>query len=236
MGKSRQLFEFVLNNKNIIAGFSTRFGGVSNGSYSCLNLGLHTGDNIYNVLKNREILRNFLCLQKLIFINQIHSDEVKILKNKDQFLGNCDGIITNLKNIGICVMVADCSPILIYDNKNSVIACIHAGRQGIVQKILTKCVIKMQENFNSNASDLLVFVGPNIKGSCYEIGNLDFGELNKFKTENKFDMNLAIKNELISLGINNFSFDHNCTHCDNRYFSYRRDKTTGRFAGIIALR
>ncbi|AQW82860.1 peptidoglycan editing factor PgeF [Campylobacter pinnipediorum] len=236
MGKSRQLFEFVLNDKNIIAGFSTRFGGVSDGVYSCLNLGLHTGDNTYNVLKNREVLRNFLCLQKLIFVNQIHSDEVKILKDKEQILGDCDGIITNLKNIGICVMVADCSPILIYDSKNSVIACIHAGRQGVIKKILTKCVIKMQENFNSNVSDLSVFVGPNIKGSCYEIGDLDLKEFNEFKIGNKFDMNLALKNELISLGVNDFSFNNTCAHCDNRYFSYRRDKITGRFAGIIALR
>ncbi|AQW81243.1 multi-copper polyphenol oxidoreductase laccase [Campylobacter pinnipediorum subsp. pinnipediorum] len=236
MGKSRQLFEFVLNDKNIIAGFSTRFGGVSDGAYSCLNLGLHTGDNTYNVLKNREVLRNFLCLQKLIFVNQIHSDEVKILKDKEQILGDCDGIITNLKNIGICVMVADCSPILIYDSKNSVIACIHAGRQGVIKKILTKCVIKMQENFNSNVSDLSVFVGPNIKGSCYEVGDLDLKEFNEFKIGNKFDMNLALKNELISLGVNDFSFNNTCAHCDNRYFSYRRDKITGRFAGIIALR
>ncbi|WP_169777228.1 peptidoglycan editing factor PgeF [Campylobacter mucosalis] len=227
MGDGREIFEFVLNGREILAGFSTKEAG---------NLALHVGDEVKNVLQNRKNLCDFLGLDELKFMTQTHSDIVKILRHKDGELGECDAVITALRGVGICVMVADCSPILLYDRKNGVISAIHAGRAGVVSKIVTKTIALMQSEFGSQSSDINAFVGVNIKGSCYEIGQLNLGEFNKYKNGLNFDINLALKDEFESLGVTKFHFDKRCSHCDERFYSYRREKNTGRFAGVIALR
>lgn len=154
----------------------------------------------------------------------------------DEFLGIfpvCDAMITDLGGVGLCVMVADCSPVILIDEKNGAIGVAHAGRNGVIKKIVTKTAMKMSEIYGSKFSDLAVFVGTNIKGSCYEIGDLDLGEFERFKNGGKFDMDLALRAELKELKINKFAFSNVCSHCDQNYFSYRRDKDTGRFCGFV---
>ncbi|MGG7072764.1 peptidoglycan editing factor PgeF [Campylobacter sp. 9BO] len=230
------MFEFKLNDKFVTAGFSDRFHGVSKSPYQSLNLGDHVGDKAENVAKNRKILANFIGAKKIKFMNQTHSDIVKILQHEDDEPKECDGVITSLKGLALCVMVADCSPVLIYDAPHQVIAALHAGRAGVMAKICTKAITMMQSVFDSRSKDLIVFVGPNIKGSCYEVGKLDLGDFERFKIGENFDMNAALKDEFSKLDIKNLYFDSTCTHCDNRYFSYRKDGTTGRFAGVIMLK
>ncbi|NLK66030.1 MAG: peptidoglycan editing factor PgeF [Campylobacteraceae bacterium] len=227
MGGCRENNKLVLDN----ALFTTKQGGVSKGVYESLNLGLHVGDNAKDVLQNREILRQSLGLKKLVFMEQIHSNHVEILKDENQALSPCDAVITNLKNIGLCAMVADCMPILLVSD--SVVAAVHAGRAGIIQKITSKTINLMREKFN--AGDIKVIVGPHIKGSCYEIGNLDLGEFNKFVKNSKFDMKEALLDELKDIPNLSVQISEICTHCDENYFSYRSEKTTGRFVGVCYL-
>ena len=154
----------------------------------------------------------------------------------DEFLGIfpvCDAMITDLGGVGLCVMVADCSPVILIDEKNGAIGVAHAGRNGVIKKILSKTAMKMSEIYGSKFSDLAVFVGTNIKGSCYEIGDLGLGEFERFKNGGKFDMDLALRAELKELKINKFAFSNVCSHCDQNHFSYRRDKNTGRFCGFV---
>lgn len=224
--------QICIDDEFVLAGFSDRFGGVSKGSFSELNLGYHVGDDAGAVMKNRQILLQKIGAKKLIFMEQIHSDNVEILTEINQELSPCDSVITSLRGVGICVMVADCSPVLLFDKKQKIISAIHAGRQGVVKKIVTKTVLKMR----SKAENLSVFVGPNIKGSCYEVANMDLAEFNKFKIKNKFDMNLALMAEFEELKIDKVYFSKICTHCDGRFFSYRRDGVTGRFCGFIMLK
>ena len=148
----------------------------------------------------------------------------------------CDAMITDLSGVCLCVMVADCSPIILLDEIGGAIGVAHAGRNGVCQKILTKTAIKMSECYGTKISDLAVFVGANIKGSCYEVGDLDLGEFERFKNENKFDMNLALKAEFDELGIKNYKFSQICTHCENSLYSYRRDHQTGRFCGFAMIK
>lgn len=157
-------------------------------------------------------------------------------KINDEFLSIfpvCDAMITDLGGVGLCVMVADCSPVILIDEKNGAIGVAHAGRNGVIKKILSKTAMKMSEIYGSKFSDLAVFVGTNIKGSCYEIGDLDLGEFERFKNGGKFDMDLALRAELKELKINKFAFSNVCSHCDQNHFSYRRDKDTGRFCGFV---
>ncbi|WP_170019267.1 peptidoglycan editing factor PgeF [Campylobacter sp. RM16190] len=229
---------FILDNERFCAGFTTRFGGVSSGAYESLNLGDHVGDEAKNVAKNREILAKLLSVKakNLKFMRQIHSNRVEIIRNLDDEIAPCDGIITNLKGVVLCVLVADCSPILIVDEMREVVAAIHAGRAGVVGQICTNAVNRMKSEFGSKTQNLKVFVGPNIKGGCYEIGELDLGEFNRYKNDGKFDINAALADEFKELGVKSVKFDEICTHCDERYFSYRRERVTGRFAGFIMAR
>ena len=163
-------------------------------------------------------------------------NQANLKKINDEFLGIfpvCDAMITDLGGVGLCVMVADCSPVILIDEKNGAVGVAHAGRNGVIKKIATKTAMKMSEIYGSKFSDLAVFVGTNIKGSCYEVGDLDLGEFERFKNGNKFDMDLALRNEFNELGINKFAFSNVCSHCDQNHFSYRRDKDTGRFCGFV---
>ncbi|MDO5046173.1 MAG: peptidoglycan editing factor PgeF [Campylobacter sp.] len=230
--------EFVLDNERFCGGFTTRFGGVSAKAYESLNLGDHVGDEAKNVAKNREILAGRLGVdvKNLKFMRQIHSNRVEIIRNLDDEIPPCDGIITNLKGVALCVLTADCSPILIIDEVREVVAAIHAGRAGVMGQICTNAVNKMKSEFGSKTQDLKVFVGANIKGGCYEIGELDLGEFNRYKNNGKFDINAALADEFARADVKDVKFDETCTHCDDRYFSYRRDGVTGRFAGFVMMR
>ncbi|MCR8684479.1 peptidoglycan editing factor PgeF [Campylobacter ureolyticus] len=236
MGRSGENFKSLLDDKIINSGFTNRFAGVSKKPFDSLNFGYHVGDDAKNVRKNREILKRILGVKKAIFMEQIHSDKVEIYKNLNQILPPCDAVITNLKNIALCVMVADCMPVILYSNK--CVAAVHAGRSGVIKGIILKTINLMKSEFN--AGEIHLKIGPFIQKNCYEIGNLDLGEFNKFvhlNQENKrcFDLKSAVLDEIKNLNLKSVEISQICTHCDKNYFSYRREKTTGRFIGFVYL-
>lgn len=215
-------------------GFSSRFGGVSKAPFDTLNLGFHTGDAAAAVAKNRELLKREIKAHSLVFMEQIHSDYVLEVtsENLSDFVKTapkCDALFTRLLNVGLCVMVADCAPIIVSDEKQGIIAAIHAGRAGVCTKILSKCVLEMK----SEPKDLKIIIGAHIKGSCYEIGDMNLGEFNAYKNGGFFDITAALRAEINALGATNYEISEICSHCDKNYFSYRRDGKTGRFAGWI---
>ena len=218
-------------------GFSSRFGGVSKAPFDTLNLGFHTGDEAAAVAKNRELLKREIKAGSLVFMEQIHSDYVfevtsENLSDFAKIAPKCDALFTRLLNVGLCVMVADCAPIIVSDEKQGIIAAIHAGRTGVCAKILSKCVLKMK----SEPKDLKIIIGAHIKGSCYEIGDMNLGEFNAYKNGGFFDITAALRAEINALGATNYEISEICSHCDKNYFSYRRDGKTGRFTGWIIKR
>ena len=215
-------------------GFSSRFGGVSKAPFDTLNLGFHTGDAAAAVAKNRELLKREIKASSLVFMEQIHSDYVLEVTSENlsdfaKTAPKCDALFTRLLNVGLCVMVADCAPIIVSDEKQGIIAAIHAGRAGVCAKILSKCVLAMK----SEPKDLKIIIGAHIKGSCYEIGDMNLGEFNAYKNGGFFDITAALRAEINALGATNYEISEICSHCDKNYFSYRRDGKTGRFAGWI---
>ena len=218
-------------------GFSSRFGGVSKAPFDTLNLGFHTGDAAAAVAKNRELLKREIKAHSLVFMEQIHSDYVLEVTSENlsdfaKTAPKCDALFTRLLNVGLCVMVADCAPIIVSDSKQGIIAAIHAGRAGVCAKILSKCVLKMK----SEPKDLKIIIGAHIKGSCYEIGDMNLGEFNAYKNGGFFDITAALRAEINALGATNYEISEICSHCDKNYFSYRRDGKTGRFAGWVIKR
>lgn len=218
-------------------GFSSRFGGVSKAPFNTLNLGFHTGDEATAVAKNRELLKHEIKAGSLVFMEQIHSDYVLEVTSENlsdfaKTAPKCDALFTRLLNVGLCVMVADCAPIIVSDEKQGIIAAIHAGRAGVCAKILSKCVLAMK----SEPKDLKIIIGAHIKGSCYEIGDMNLGEFNAYKNGGFFDITAALRAEINALGATNYEISEICSHCDKNYFSYRRDGKTGRFAGWVIKR
>jgi len=227
-----------------------RYGGVSQEPYESLNLALHVGDRIENVLENRVLTseKYDFDIKNLIYMDQVHGSDVAVIEHTmENKIASCDALITNVSNIPLMVMVADCVPILFYDAVKKVIAVAHAGRNGTFLRIAEKTVLKMQEQFSCKSDDIMVGIGPSIGSCCYEVGKeladiciKSFGEGYIMIKEEKYFLDLQSLNraQLLAVGIpdKNIEISSICTACDENYFSYRREDKTGRFAGFMMLR
>ena len=209
------------------------------------NLAFHVEDNEINVIKNRKNLALKLGYnyEDLVYMNQIHSANIIVVdENSPKLVDNCDSIITRSKNLPLMVMVADCIPILMFDDKQEIIAAIHAGRNSTFLEISKKTAEIFIEKFSSNPEDIRVILGASIQKCCYEVSDElskivenSFGK--EFVENNYIDLQGINKKQLNDLGIKNIEISNICTKCgDKSYFSYRKDKKTGRFAGIIILK
>ncbi|MDA7817862.1 peptidoglycan editing factor PgeF [Sulfurimonas sp.] len=215
------------------------------------NLAFHVNDNPLHVEQNHDALCTKLNYDKhsLIHMKQIHSDIVHIVNEDDNFdtPQTCDALITNKKNTPLMVMVADCSPILFYDDKVRVIAVAHAGRAGAFKNIVKNVIDTFTNEFKSDISNLHVSIGPNINACCYEVGSEIYNEAKELGLEyaielknNSYylDINSIIKKQLLTSKVKekNIEFSNECTTCNSsKYYSYRADSKCGRFAGIIEL-
>ncbi len=243
----------LLNNfSNLIHTFTTKDGGVSQKPYDSLNLAWHVGDDAQNVEINHELLSKELGYEKdsLVHMKQIHSNLVHVVNEDDDFFTpkSCDALITNKKNRPLMVMVADCSPLLFYDDVQKVIAVAHAGRAGAFSNIAKNVVACFENEFASAPKDIFVTIGASIGGCCYEVGEEVYDEACEIgleyamsKREGRYylDVSNILQTQLLACGITkeNLEISGECTCCKNEtYFSYRKSGVTGRFAGVIALK
>jgi len=258
MGYDRLHHGKLLMQFDIFAPFETklfcevtnRHGGVSPAPYESLNLALHVGDNPVNVLKNRTIVaqKYDFYIENLIYMDQTHSDNIHIVEHAGyNKIENCDALITAQKNIPLMVMVADCIPVMIYDPLHEVIAAVHAGRNGTFKQIVPKTLNKMQKHFGTTLHEVHIALGPSIHPCCYEVGQdladitlKSFGKAYLHEREGKSYLDLQRLNldQLTGIGVPEKKIEISpiCTSCNQNYFSYRRDGTTGRFAGVIKLK
>ncbi|MFW0695289.1 peptidoglycan editing factor PgeF [Aliarcobacter butzleri] len=209
------------------------------------NLAYHVGDIKENVDKNRQklALKYDYKDEDLCYMNQIHSANVVVVdENSPKYIDNCDALITKTKNLPLMVMVADCIPILMFDEVKGVIAAIHAGRNSTFLKISEITAKEMIENFSCKTENIKVIMGPSIQKCCYEVnGELknivekSFGK--EFVIGNNIDLQGINKKLLENLGIKNIEISSICTKCSNKpFFSYRKEKNTGRFVGVITFK
>lgn len=208
------------------------------------NLAYHVPDLKKNVDKNRKelALKHNFDLKNLIYMNQVHGNNVEVVtKNSPKLIDNCDGIITKDKNLVLMVMVADCIPIIYMDKVQGVIAAVHAGRNSTFQKIALITAQKMINEFSCKASDIEVILGPSIQKCCYEV-SLELANIVKESFGKEFvdgrliDLQGINKMLLQSQGITNIRIYNTCTKCSNDpYFSFRKDKYSGRFSGLVSI-
>ena len=223
--------------KNIKHGFFNKNGGKSKGIYKSLNCGLGSSDSRKNVKKNLGIVcKKIQCANnKLVLLHQIHSSKFKFINNKNQIKKKykADALITNLKNVAIGVLTADCVPVLIYDKKQKIISAIHVGWKGAYKKIVNK-IINFFIKKGSKTKNIFAVVGPSISGKNYEVQKdfkhrflkKDKNSVNFFKIRNKktyFSLNNYVYNQLKNSGIKNLELINKDTFDKkNNFFSARR--------------
>ena len=227
---------------NIKHCFFSKKGGVSKDIYDSLNCGLGSNDKKENVLKNLSVVSKKIGVSKnnLFTMNQTHSNKVVVINKNNQETKrvNADALITNVKNIAISVLTADCVPILIYEKINHVVACVHAGWKGAVGGIIENTFNQMiQINKNNN---FCVAIGPCIGLENYEVGKEFYDEFiheniknDKFFSPNKnskffFDLRKYVNFKISKFNVKyveNIDLD---TYAEKEnFFSFRRSRKLG---------
>ena len=232
---------------NLIAAESTRDGGISPAPFSSLNLSFRVGDADANVLENRKRFLGELGvdLSQLATSHQVHGDKVLYVIEPGDYSG-FDALVTDQKNIFLAVSVADCTPVLLYDAANEVVATVHAGWRGTVDGIVYKTLETMQDHFGTQPEQCYAYIGTCIDECSFEV-NADVAdhfpkELKRFDADlNKFlvDLKGGNKDQLREFGIpdNQIEISSFSTVLhNNRYFSHRKEKgQTGRMMVGIGM-
>jgi len=216
--------------------FTNRTGGVSTGAFASLNLGSHVGDQLSDVLRNRQIIAE--SVGEIQFMKQVHGDRVAIIESIIEDEPTADALITGIPGINLAVQVADCIPLLL--SSPEAVAAVHVGRKGLVNDISRKTLGIMRD---MGATSIQALMGPSICGKCYEVSEDIYSEvvelhpLSASRTRAKtfaLDLPAALREVLNSEGVE--IIDHAiCTVENQELFSYRRDAITGRQAGFICL-
>ena len=236
-------------NLEVPHGFTTRAGGVSEGDFSSLNLGLSSGDAPERVAANRaRVLGMFGKTQgQVCAFNQLHSARV-IEARPTWFDEDADGAVTNDPDLLLVVSAADCAPLLFHDPVQNAVGAAHSGWRGTVAGIAREVVGRMGELYGSKPANVRVAIGPCISGENYQVGeevveafqNAGFPEhIYRPDDEGRFRLDLVAANRwlLREAGLNEeHVWDSGlCTVADPRFFSHRRDAgRTGRGWGVIS--
>ncbi len=221
--------------------FTDRNGGTSLPPFDSFNIAMHIGDNTLFVEKNRDILKRKTGSKKLYFMEQVHKNRVCIIDEMSpETTSSCDALVTDRPGRVLVVMVADCIPLLLYDESRGIAAAVHAGREGTLLNISTKCVDVMQKRFNSKAQDIKAKLGPSIHSCCYEVSKEIAETVTKrfgssYMNGRYLDLQALNRDQLTAAGLKreNIEISGLCTCCNENYFSYRREGVTGRFVGAI---
>lgn len=228
---------------NVKALVTTRLGGVSHPPYDSLNLGDHVGDNPVSVEQNRQRL-NSLVPSEPLWLKQEHGTTVHDADAAPACYPTADAAVSTHHGTVLCIQTADCLPVLLVDEAGTVVGAVHAGWRGLCDGVLEATVKKM----GVPGSSLLAWMGPAIGPKMFEVGDevreaflaADPAATFTFapKAAGKWlaDLYALARQRLASVGVTRVYGGGLCTYSDPaRFYSYRRDKTTGRMASLIWL-
>lgn len=243
-------------------GFSTRLGGVSQGMWADLNLGVSRGDDPDHV---RENYRRFLAAigadgPVMAMSRQVHGGEVHTVTTADlrtdpyeKVEYEADGLMTDLPGVTLLVYSADCIPVLLYDPVRRVAAAVHAGWRGTAAGIVANAVARMKEVYCSRPADILAAIGQGICSDCFEthedVPNAMTAALStsvlhhiKIKENGKFSVDLRginrMRLEQAGLDPAHIMVSTQCTSCQpDKFWSHRRmGNGRGSMAAAIQLK
>lgn len=235
---------------------STRQGGVSAAPFDSLNLrpsGLR-GDAVDEPAAVHENQRRFMAAMqgaRPVFLDQVHGTAVVRLGAADLAAGRshpvADASITTEAGVACTVLVADCLPVLFAAPEGKAVGAAHAGWRGLASGVLEATVAALCEAAHCEPSDLSAWMGACIGPTRFEVGDevrVAFGPDQAIcfvptGTPGKWwaDLPALAKARLGALGLNRIAGGHWCTHSDpSRFFSFRRERVTGRLAAAVWIR
>ncbi|MDO8148518.1 MULTISPECIES: peptidoglycan editing factor PgeF [unclassified Isoptericola] len=238
----------------VVAGFTTRHGGVSPAPWSSLDLSDGTGDDSARVQRNRDLLADWVG-SPVAFATQVHGADVLELGPHERAewsgtpptsAGTADGLVTAEPGLGLGVLVADCVPVLLADATARVVGVAHAGRRGLVAGVVDEVVDRLLTR-GAETGRLRAAVGPAVCGRCYEVPEQMRDEVTAVVPEAwsttsagtpGLDLPGAVVTRLVARGVATTRVDR-CTMTDPDLFSHRRataaGEVTGRQAGVVVL-
>ncbi|MFO7748788.1 MAG: peptidoglycan editing factor PgeF [Desulfobacteraceae bacterium] len=246
-------FDNLKSSPRISHGVFSRKGGFSPPPFASLNVGLGIGDSEERVLKNRRAIARTMGFSRTLFLNQTHGKRVLVFKRESGSDGSrpnpldlsADGAVTDIPGLLLFIQTADCQAVMLHDPVKGVAANIHSGWKGSAANIIGAGVDKMRSEFGSDPSTILAGIGPSLGPCCAELVNYAT-ELPKnawqYRREEQschFDFWRMSRDQLLDRGVKpgNIELSGTCTKCaSEHYFSFRRNRTTGRFASVIALK
>ena len=215
--------------------FFSRKNGFSKGIYKGLNCGKGSKDNKRNVKRNLDYVAKKMNIQrdKLILMHQTHSNkvvEIKMNNYKKKIIA--DAMITKVKGFALGVVTADCVPIIVYDTKNEIIGCIHAGWKGALLGVIKNTISKIKKI--SSGNKIYACIGPCIGKKSYEVDK-NFYKMfmtksknnkiyfsNKNKDKKLFNLRKFVTSKLIKYNIKVDQVDRDTFAEKSNFFSYRR--------------
>lgn len=227
-------------------GVFTRQGGVSPPPFDSLNVGRAVGDPAMHVAENRGIISQVMGGTGMVFLHQVHGSDVFVVEGTaDETAADpvkADAMITDVPGHCLIIQVADCQAVLMVDPERRVVANVHAGWRGSIQNILGKTVQAMAARFGCRPGDIHAGIGPSLGPCCAEFVNYPTEipeRLWQYRRKGMmFDFWAVSRDQLMGAGLlrESISIGGMCTRCrQDLFFSYRRQKKTGRFAAVIGL-
>lgn len=227
---------------NVRALQTTRSGGVSAAPYDSLNLGDHVGDAPLAVAHNRQLLASLLPSEP-VWLNQVHGTVV-VDASHASCLPQADACVSSHPGAVCVVMTADCLPVLLCDERGSVVGAAHAGWRGLCDGVIENTVRAM----DVPPATLMAWLGPAIGPQAFEVGEEVHAAFvaNQPEAVAAFvpgangkwfaDLYHLARLRLHALGVTRIYGGGLCTYTDReRFFSYRRDGVTGRMGTFIWL-
>jgi YfiH family protein len=223
-----------------------RRGGRSRPPYDSFNLGGHVGDEPDDVGANRARLARELGVpeQRLVWMDQVHGDGVAVVDGpRADAVPGTDALVTRTAGLVLCVLVADCVPVLLADPVAGVVAAVHAGREGVRLGVVTAALAAMGR-LGSRPADVSALLGPAVCGADYEVPAALQAEVTRVAPDAasrsrrgtpSLDLRAGLEGVLRAAGVAEVVHDPRCTVEDRRLFSHRRDGVTGRQAGVVWL-
>lgn len=245
-------------------GFTTRWGGVSRGIFSSMNLSFTRGDDPESVRENYHRIADAVgfSYDSIVCTDQTHTTNIRVAAEEDRGKGltkekdyrDIDGLITNVPGLVLTTFYADCVPLYFLDPRKKAIGLSHSGWRGTVNKMGKATVEAMTREYGTDPKDIIAAIGPSICQDCYEVsGDVADAFKRAFprethsgmiqdKKNGKYQLNLWKANELVmrEAGIpeKNISLPNLCTCCNPRHlFSHRASKgKRGNLAAFLQLR
>jgi len=242
------------------AAFTTRHGGVSRAPFATLNLGLHVGDNISDVLENRRRLAQAIGVlpESLVAAEQVHGGSVALVEARMRGRGACDlasalpgvdALICEIPDTPLTLYFADCVPVFLFDPGRPAVGLAHAGWRGIAGQVIRRTLEAMMHHFRTDPASCHAAIGPAIGPCCYRVGPEVVDAISRIGVDLegmacsqedgawRLDLPGLAGRQLKSAGIppGHIECSEECTCCESsRFFSFRRSRRTGRMAAIIS--